>query len=86
VLGDRAPTDGFGSSAEPTLALELGELAQLKLAAISRHVSQTGSAGPFHDWDPAAREAWLSTEHYRLAASALGEPAQNESSLFDGLI
>ena len=33
-----------------TLALELGELAQLKLAAISRHVSQTGSAGPFHDW------------------------------------
>ena len=50
VLGSRAPAEGYGSDAEPTLALELGELAQLKLAAISRHVSQTGSAGPFHDW------------------------------------
>ena len=85
VLGDRAPSDGFGSTVEPTIALELGELAQLKLAAISRHVSQTGSSGPFHDWDPTAREAWLSTEHYRLAASALGQPAEGESSLFDGL-
>jgi LmbE family N-acetylglucosaminyl deacetylase len=84
VLGERAPAD-FGSSAEPTLALELGELAQLKLAAISRHVSQTGSAGPFHDWDPSARETWLSTEHYRLAASAVGAPSAPESSLFDGL-
>jgi LmbE family N-acetylglucosaminyl deacetylase len=85
LLGDRAPVEGFGSSVEPTLALELGELAQLKLAAISRHVSQTGSAGPFHDWDPEAREAWLATEHYRLAASALETPADQESSLFDGL-
>ncbi len=85
LLGDRAPSDGFGSSAEPTIALELGELAQLKLAAITRHVSQTGSSGPFHDWDPSAREAWLSTEHYRLAASAIGAPAEGESSLFDGL-
>jgi LmbE family N-acetylglucosaminyl deacetylase len=85
VLGDRAPTEGFGSPVEPTLALELGDLAQLKLAAISRHVSQTGSSGPFHDWDPSAREAWLSTEHYRLAASVFGRPAQAESSLFDGL-
>ena len=85
LLGDRAPGEGFGSSVEPTLALELGELSQLKLAAISRHVSQTGSAGPFHDWDPEAREAWLGTEHYRLAASALETPAEGESSFFDGL-
>ena len=85
LLGDRAPAEGFGSSVEPTLALELGELARLKLAAISRHVSQTGSAGPFHDWDPEARDAWLETEHYRLAASALETSAERESSLFDGL-
>ena len=85
ILGDRIPADGFGSSADPTLALQLGDFAQLKLAAISRHISQTGSAGPFHDWDPAARDAWLSTEHYRLAASALGRSAEAESSLFDGL-
>ena len=85
VLGDRAPAEGFGSASEPTLAVELGELAQLKLAAIQRHVSQTGSAGPFHDWDPASRDAWLSTEHYRLAASVFDHPAGGESSLFDGL-
>jgi LmbE family N-acetylglucosaminyl deacetylase len=85
VLGDRVPPDGFGSPGEPTLALELGDLAQLKRAAISRHVSQTGSAGPFHDWDTSARDAWLSTEHYRLAASVFGTPGDAESSLFDGL-
>ncbi len=85
VLGDRAPADGFGSAEEPTLALELGELAQLKLAAISRHVSQTGSSGPFRDWDPVARDAWLAIEHYRLAASVFEHPAEGESSLFDGL-
>ena len=85
VLGDRAPAERFGSEVEPTLALELGELAQLKLAAIRRHVSQTGSDGPFHDWDPGARDAWLSVEHYRLAASVFDHPATGESSLFDGL-
>ena len=85
VLGDRAPAEGFGSDTEATLSLELGEMAQLKLAAISRHVSQTGSAGPFHDWDPATREAWLATEHYRLAASAVSAPGTQESSLFEGL-
>jgi hypothetical protein len=84
ALGDRAPSD-FGSADEPTIALELGDLAQLKLAAISRHVSQTGSAGPFHDWDPAARDEWLSTEHYRLASSVFEPAAGGESSLFDGL-
>ncbi len=88
-LGDRAPGD-IGSDAEPTVALELGELAQLKLAAISRHVSQTGSAGPFHDWGPEARDAFLATEEYRLAVSALPVPAGGdvapETGLFDGLV
>jgi hypothetical protein len=67
------------------VTLELGELAKLKLAAISRHVSQTGSAGPFHDWGAEARDAFLATEHYRLAASALPVPVDGETSLFDGL-
>jgi LmbE family N-acetylglucosaminyl deacetylase len=88
VLGDRLP-EGYGSSAPATVELELGELAQLKLAAISRHVTQTGSSGPFHDWGAAARDAWLAAEHYRLAATALPVPAAagdlRESSLFDGL-
>ena len=85
VLGDHQPPEGYGSPVEPTVALELGELAQLKLAAISRHVSQTGSAGPFHDWGSERRDAWLGTEHYRLAASALPVPSAREGSLFDGL-
>ena len=88
VLGDRLP-EGYGSSAPATVELELGDLAQLKLAAISRHVTQTGSSGPFHDWGAAARDAWLAAEHYRLAATALPVPAAagdlRESSLFDGL-
>jgi LmbE family N-acetylglucosaminyl deacetylase len=85
VLGSRLPGEGYGSAVEPTLALELGELAHLKLAAISRHVSQTGSSGPFHDWGTEARDAWLASEHYRLAASALPASADHESGLFDGL-
>lgn len=90
ALGDRMPAEGYGSRAEPTLALALGELAQLKLAAISRHVSQTGSDGPFHDWGAEARDAFLATEHYRLASSALpvaaGGEAPIETGLFDGLV
>ena len=85
MLGERLPAEGYGSAAEPTLALELGDLAQLKLAAISRHVSQTGSTGPFHDWGAERRDAWLGTEHYRLAASALPISPDREASLFDGL-
>ena len=85
ALGDRVPAEGYGSADEPTVAIELGELAQLKLAAITRHVSQTGSAGPFHDWGSDRRDAWLGTEHYRLAASALAAPVDGERSLFDGL-
>jgi len=83
VLGPRAPAD-YGSPVEPTLDLQLGEMAQLKLAAITRHVSQTGSAGPFHDWGADARDAYLATESYRLAASAV-PAAPDEAGLFDGL-
>jgi LmbE family N-acetylglucosaminyl deacetylase len=90
ILGDRAPSEGYGSpEGDATLQIELGDAAQLKLAAISRHVSQTGSAGPFHDWGADQRDAWLSAEHYRLARSALPVPAggtgAGETSLFDGL-
>ena len=89
ILGDRLPGEGYGSSAPSTLDIELGDLAQLKLAAISRHVTQTGSVGPFHDWGAAARDAWLGTERYRLAASALPVTTtaaeHRESSLFEGL-
>lgn len=90
VLGDRAP-EGYGSPADDgILTLELGELAQLKLAAISRHVSQTGSAGPFHDWTPEVRDGFLASEHYRLARSNLPVPVgagkvPRETSLWDGL-
>jgi LmbE family N-acetylglucosaminyl deacetylase len=85
ALGERLPAEGYGSRAEPTIALELGELAQLKLAAITRHVSQTGSGGPFHDWGAEVRDVWLGTEHYRLAASAVPAAVDGEASLFDGL-
>jgi len=85
ALQDRIGVGGYGSPGEPTVALELGELAQLKLAAISRHVSQTGSEGPFTAWGPEATSAWLGTEHYRLAASALPASTDAEATLFDGL-
>ena len=65
-------------------------MSRLKLAAISRHVSQTGSAGPFHDWSAEMRDGYLATESYRLAASNLpvpagGGPAAPEQSIWDGL-
>jgi LmbE family N-acetylglucosaminyl deacetylase len=90
ILGDRAPDEGYGSPDEAaTLRLDLGDAADLKLAAITRHVSQTGSAGPFHDWGADQREAWLAAEHYRLVRSALAVPAGSsgtgETSIFDGL-
>ena len=89
ALGERLRGQRYGSAASPTVDIELGDLAQLKLAAISRHVTQTGSGGPFHDWGTAEREAWLATEHYRLAQSALPLPAGvgelRETTLFDGL-
>ena len=82
--------DGYGSPSDGgTVTLDLGELADLKLAAISRHVSQTGSAGPFSDWPPEARQAYLATESYRLVRSnlpvAAGVETTSESGLFDGL-
>ena len=89
-LGDRAPAAYGASDGTDTLTLDLGDLAQVKLAAIARHVSQTGSAGPFHDWRSDVRDAFLATEHYRLARSNLPIPAGSggptpESTLWDGL-
>lgn len=88
LLGIRAPHEPYGSpDSAATLTLELGETAGLKLAAISRHVSQTGSQGPFHDWDAALRDRFLATESYRLARTRLpiGAATQPEHGLFDGL-
>jgi len=86
---DTPPHYGADGEAE-TLTLELGELSRLKLAAISRHVSQTGSAGPFHDWSAEMRDGYLATESYRLAASNLPVAAgagasAAEGSIWDGL-
>jgi LmbE family N-acetylglucosaminyl deacetylase len=90
ALGLARVGESYGSpDGAETLTLDLGELADLKLAAIARHVSQTGSSGPFHDWDTTARNRYLSTESYRLARSNLpipaGERRAHESDLFDGL-
>jgi LmbE family N-acetylglucosaminyl deacetylase len=88
AAGAGAPTD-YGTTEQPTLTLELGEMASLKLAAISRHVSQTGSDGPFSDWPADARERFLATESYRLVRSnlpvAAGVDAAHENDLFAGL-
>lgn len=86
VLGTLEPAGGYGSPAEgPMVDLALGELVPLKLAAIERHVSQTGSNGPFAGWDPDRRDAWLADEHYRLALSHVDSAVGTEASLFDGL-
>lgn len=84
-LGVAAP-DRYGSDPAPggSLALDLGEAAQLKLAAIARHVSQTGSSGPFATWNPAVRDRFLSAEHYRLARSNVAA-ADAQDGLFAGL-
>jgi N-acetylglucosamine malate deacetylase 2 len=83
-LGERAPPDYGSADREATIALELGEFVQLKLAAIGRHVSQTGQAGPFAGWPAEERDRYLGTEHYRLARSNL--PADiAETDLFAGL-
>lgn len=90
LLGDRGPAAYGVPDGSDTLTLELGELAQVKLAAIAGHVSQTGSAGPFHDWGADVRDVFLATEHYRLARSnvpvtAGGGALAWESELWDGL-
>ena len=82
--------NGYGSSDErATLTLQLGELTDLKLGAISQHVSQTGTGGPFRDWGEEERTAFLATESYRLARSNLPVPVGTargqEHDLFDGL-
>jgi N-acetylglucosamine malate deacetylase 2 len=89
AAGAGAPGD-YGSPADAhSVTLELGELADLKLAAISRHVTQTGSDGAFSDWPVDARQRYLSTESYRLVRSNLPVPAgvdqAPERGLFDGL-
>lgn len=90
AVGEAGP-GGYGSpDGLDTLTLELGDLAPLKLQAITRHVTQTGSKGPFHGWPAEARDAYLATEHYRLVRSnlpvAAGDSrASRESSLWDGL-
>jgi LmbE family N-acetylglucosaminyl deacetylase len=90
MLGSRAPETYGSPDGSETLTLELGELAQLKLASIARHVSQVGSEGPFHDWSTEVRDEFLATEHYRLARSNLpvaagSAGAGRETSLWDGL-
>ena len=70
-LGADGASDGYGSDAEPSLTLDLGELAEQKRNAIGFHVSQTGQEGPFAGWDPQARDRFLAQEHYRLARSRL---------------
>ena len=83
-LGVEVP-DRYGSADEATLDLELGEVAEMKLAAIARHVSQTGSSGPFANWDPERRDAYLAHERYRLARSNVPAVEASESGLFAGL-
>jgi len=90
ALGDRAPGSYGSPDGVDSLTLELGDLAALKLQAIARHVTQTGSTGPFHGWPTDVRDAYLATEHYRLARSnlstaAVGAGTTAERSLWDGL-
>lgn len=89
IMGEQAPAD-YGSEVDgPLVQLNLGDLAGLKLAAMRRHVSQTGSGGPFSGWPRELRDRWIGTEHYRLVRSALpvhaGGAAEPEKTLFDGL-
>ncbi len=81
--------DAPGAAAASTLTLELGEVAPLKLAAINRHVTQTGSSGAFSDWTAEDRDRHLASEAYRLVRSNLPVPAggvdAGETSFFDGL-
>ena len=90
AAGGEMDMPGIPLAAEgATVTLDLGEVAPLKLAAINRHVTQTGTGGAFSDWSAEDRERYLGTESYRLARSNLPVPAGSsdatESSLFDGL-
>jgi LmbE family N-acetylglucosaminyl deacetylase len=80
-----------GGEHDGALTLELGDMAPLKLAAINRHVTQTGSDGAFRDWTDADRDAYLARETYRLVRSnlpvaAVAGDGVGETSLFDGLV
>lgn len=81
--------DGATPASSRALTLDLGEVAPLKLAAINRHVTQTGSSGAFSDWSAEDRDRYLASESYRLVRSNLPVPAGGvdapETSLFDGL-
>lgn len=79
-LGGEVAADGYGTDAEPTVSLDLGDVATLKRNAIAFHVSQTGQAGPFVGWDPEARDQFLAQEHYRLARSRLAPVAGGTST------
>ena len=96
LLGDRAPTEPYGSpDSAASVSLDLDDVAGLKRAAIGCHVSQVGQAGPFADWDPDVRDRYLAQEHYRLVRSNLPSPppgaatptglVPREEDLFAGL-
>jgi LmbE family N-acetylglucosaminyl deacetylase len=88
TLGEMAPDAGYRPPyAEPTVEIALGDVAPLKLAAIERHVSQTGSDGPFAGWDAGVRDRWLAAEHYHLAVSNVAAPPSGDGApgLFDGV-
>lgn len=84
-LGGAAPSDYGSTEGSDSLALDLGELASVKLAAITRHVSQTGSGGPFREWPPGARDRFLGVERYRLARSLVPSTSGADAGLWDGL-
>jgi LmbE family N-acetylglucosaminyl deacetylase len=83
LLGERAPAE-YGSDADPTVTLDLGDAAALKRAAIACHISQVGQAGPFSDWEPAVRDRYLAEEHYRLVRSNLPVAAARAGDGRDG--
>ncbi len=85
ALGEGVPARYGSPLDDRVIDLELGELAEQKLAAIARHVSQTGSDGPFAGWDPATRDRFLAHEHYRLVRSNLPAAASADTELFAGL-
>jgi LmbE family N-acetylglucosaminyl deacetylase len=84
AIGEGTPDTSASPVGDGIFDLELGDAAQLKLAAIARHVSQTGSSGPFAGWDLADRDRHLASEHYRLARSNL-PAADAASGFFAGL-
>lgn len=89
TLFEHAPPDYGSDVGGPLVQLNLGDLSELKLAAMRRHVTQTGSVGAFNGWPRELRDRWIGSEHYRLVRSALpvhaGGAGEPETTLFDGL-